>query len=85
MNCLLWEFEAAFGNAVEVKLAHQANVRLLDRYNFDRFKRGLAHRFSGGGATISPVRIQVPQAGHWFLVVDLGGRAGQVEASVRVV
>ncbi len=39
------------------------------------------YRYFGGYATKSPVRFAVPRAGHWHVVVDLGGGAGQVRAS----
>jgi hypothetical protein len=33
----------------------------------------------------SPITIAAPSAGHWHVVVDLGGYAGHVSASVRVL
>ncbi len=72
-------------DVVEVTLSRQANVRLLDPLNFDRFRRGARHSYLGGLAKRSPVRLSAPHAGHWHLVVDLGGYSGHVSASVRVV
>jgi len=46
-------------------------------------KRGA--RFYGGHATRSPVRLQVPSSGHWYVVVDYGGLPGRGRAGVRVL
>jgi hypothetical protein len=72
------------GATVTVTLDHRANVRLLDQHNYDQFRRNLAHRFVGGEAIKSPCCLQTPTAGHWVLVVDLGGRSGGINASVTV-
>ena len=61
------------------------NVRLLDAANFQRFQRGDRHEFYGGHATKSPVRLPIPSAGHWYVVVDRGGYAGTVRAQVRLL
>jgi hypothetical protein len=60
-------------------------VRLLDRSNFSAFKNGRSHRYVGGHVRRSPVRLQVPQSGHWYVTVDHGGFAGRGRASVRVL
>jgi hypothetical protein len=74
------------GAIVEVSLSgNAANVRLLDRSNFSAFKNGRSHRCVGGHTTRSPVRMQVPQSGHWYLTVDYGGHAGRGRASVQVL
>lgn len=74
------------GEIVEVKLSgNAANVRLVDSSNFRAFKAGGNHKYYGGHATRSPVRLQVPQSGHWFLVVDFGGFAGRSKVSVQVL
>lgn len=74
------------GAVVVVRLSGtEANVKLLDDTNLSRYKRGQGHEFYGGHYRRSPARISVPAAGHWHLVVDLGGRHGSVKASVSVV
>jgi Domain of unknown function (DUF1883) len=70
---------------VEVTLANAANVRLLDSLNFNSYRQGNQYRFYGGYVTRSPYRVRVPNAGHWHLVLDLGGYAGQIRSSVRVL
>lgn len=85
MNFLHYELDLAIGDVVEVTLDRQANVRLLDQSNFDRYRRGQQHTYRGGLVTQSPLRLASPSAGHWHLVVDLGGYGGSVRASVRTL
>jgi hypothetical protein len=85
MDYLHWEFDASSQNVVFVTLDKQANVRLLDSINYSRFRSGMSHQYHGGLAKVSPLRLPVPHGGHWHVVVDLGGFAGSVRASVQVV
>ena len=85
MHNLHYGIHLEFGESVEVTLDKQANVRLLDDSNYSSYRRGEQHRYYGGGATRSPVRLSPPHAGQWHLVVDLGGNAGTVKASIRTV
>jgi Domain of unknown function (DUF1883) len=85
MNYLHYEFDLLPDDAVEVTLDGQANVRLLDPANFSRYQRGEKHTFYGGLAKESPVEISPPHAGHWHVVVDLGGYAGTIRAGARVL
>jgi hypothetical protein len=62
-----------------------ANVRLLDDTNFHGYRSGRQHRYYGGLAKRSPVRFEIPRDGRWHVTVDLGGRAGQVRATVQVL
>lgn len=74
------------GALVDVTLrGTEANVMLLDLVNLGRYQRGQGFDYFGGHYTRSPARIAVPRAGHWHVVVDLGGAGGRVEASVNVV
>lgn len=73
------------GNVVVVTLANQANVRLMDASNFQRFRNGGRATFYGGGAVASPVRLEVPQSGHWYVVLDLGGAPGTIRSSVQIL
>jgi hypothetical protein len=43
------------------------------------------HRYFGGHYDRSPVVLQVPNGGHWFLVIDYGGLAGRGRADVQVL
>lgn len=72
------------GAVAVVTLDKQANVRLMTASNYRALKAGRRFSFHGGRATKSPVRLAIPNSGHWFVVVDLGGLAGRVRASVAL-
>lgn len=74
------------GDIVEITLSgNAANVRLLDNSNFSAYKRGRQHRYHGGLAKKSPVRLQIPNSGHWHIAVDMQGLRGNTRASVRIL
>lgn len=73
------------GEIAEVIITDAANVRLLDSDNLRKYKYGQRHKYTGGHSKTSPVRFQIPRAGHWYVVVDLGGYAGEVGSSARVL
>lgn len=73
------------GDVLEVTLTRGANVLLLDQSNFQRYRRGERHRYHGGLATESPVRLRIPHAGHWHGVVDMRGLRGSTNAGFRVI
>jgi Domain of unknown function (DUF1883) len=85
MNYLHYELDLKGGDIVEVTLDKQANVRLLDEMNFSTYKQGGRHTYHGGLVKQSPIRLAPPHPGHWHLVIDLGGYAGTVQASVRTL
>ncbi|MDO7836963.1 DUF1883 domain-containing protein [Sphingobium sp. HBC34] len=74
------------GEIVEVTLSGSAaNVRLMDSSNLSSYRNGRQHRFYGGLAKRSPVRLQIPNNGHWHVTVDMQGLRGNVRSSVRVL
>jgi hypothetical protein len=74
------------GQIVEVTLSGSAaNVRLMDSSNLSSYKNNRNHRYYGGLATSSPVRIPVPSSGRWYVTVDMMGLRGTVRSSVRVL
>lgn len=85
MNYLHYELDVSPDDVIEVTLDKQANVRLLDYSNYQNYKNGKDHKYYGGNAKVSPVRLRAPSSGRWHLVIDLGGYAGTVKASVNVV
>jgi hypothetical protein len=85
MDFLHQELDLGPEDVVEVILDHPANVQLLDSMNFNHYRDGLAYRYHGGYATTSPYQIRPPHPGRWHLTVDLGGNAGSVRASVRIL
>ena len=73
------------GETVEVTLAAAANMRLMDSSNFQNYKNGRNHRYTGGLAKQSPFHIQIPSSGHWHLTVDMQGLRGTVRSSSRIL
>ncbi len=74
------------GTTIEVTLqGNAANVRLLDSSNFQKYRAGRRHQYSGGLVSRSPARLVVPRNGHWHLIVDLQGLRGRVRSSVRIL
>jgi len=73
------------GEIVEVTLTSGANVRLMDSSNFSSYKNGRRHRYYGGIAKRSPIRLAIPNSGHWHVAVDMQGLRGSTRASVRVL
>lgn len=73
------------GSVVAVELRHRANVHLLDSHNFGRYQRGDSFNAIGGEALRSPLNLEIPSAGYWHVVIDLGGAAGTIESSVSVL
>ena len=53
--------------------------------NFSAFKSNRNHRYVGGRAAKSPVRLQIPNSGHWYVVVHFGGLTGKCRYSVEVL
>jgi hypothetical protein len=81
MNFLQYEFDAGPTDLIQVNLDRQANVRLMDSANFQKYSSGQQHTYHGGHATTSPVNLRPPTHGHWYVVIDLGGYSGKVRAS----
>lgn len=73
------------GQIVEVTLSSGANVRLMTSSDFSNYKAGRQHRYIGGLAKRSPLRLQVPTSGRWHVAVDMQGLRGSTRASARVL
>jgi Domain of unknown function (DUF1883)/TIR domain len=74
------------GEVVEITLSgNAANVRLIDSSNLSSYKSGRQHRYHGGLAKQSPVRLQVPHSGTWHVAVDMQGLGGSVRSSARIL
>ena len=71
------------GEIIEITLTSGANVRLMSSSDFGNYKNGRRHSYIGGLAKKSPVRLQVPNSGHWYVAVDMQGLQGTTRASVR--
>lgn len=77
--------EQRAGAIIEVSLSAVNNVRLMTATNFQRFKEGLDFKYVGGVAKKSPVKIVIPEPGHWHLVIDMEGHHGLADSSVKLV
>ena len=84
-NFIHYELDAGPGNIIQVILDKQANVRLLDNINFQKYRSGQQHNYYGGLTKTSPISLAAPYHGRWHVVIDLGGYPGIVRASVQVV
>jgi hypothetical protein len=74
------------GEIVEITLSgNAANVRLMDSSNYNNYKNGRQHRYVGGLAKRSPVRLQIPHSGNWYVTVDMQGLRGSVRSSARIL
>lgn len=70
---------------VEVTLTSGANVRLMGSSDFANYKAARKHRYYGGLAQKSPIRIPIPSTGRWHVAVDMQGLRGSTRASIRVL
>ncbi|WP_377299348.1 DUF1883 domain-containing protein [Rhizobium sp. SGZ-381] len=73
------------GTIIEVTLSAVNNVRLMSAVNYQRFTEKLDFKFIGGVAKKSPIRLVIPEGGHWHLVVDGEGHHGLADSAVRMV
>ncbi len=74
------------GAVVEVALTgNAANVMLLDSSNLASYKSGRSFHYVGGHFKRSPIRLTAPSSGHWHVLIDYGGVAGNGTASVRLL
>lgn len=73
------------GEIVEIILSGSAaNVRLMDSSNFSNYRNGRQHRYYGGLAKQSPIRLAIPNSGNWHVTVDMQGLVGTVRSSIRM-
>lgn len=73
------------GNIARVHLrGSSANVMLMDSMNFRWYRHGHPFLFTGGYHVVSPVDLEIPEDGRWYVVLDLGGYTGRVKGAVEV-
>ena len=77
--------EQRAGTVIEITLSAIANVRLMNDSNFERFTETLKHQFLGGVAKKSPIRLTIPESGHWHVIIDMEGHKSLAESSVKTV
>jgi hypothetical protein len=74
------------GDVVEITLqGSAANVRLMNSSNFQSYRNGRRHSYTGGLAKKSPIRLQIPNSGHWYVTVDMQGLTGTTRSSIRMM
>jgi hypothetical protein len=73
------------GTAIEVTLSAVNNIRLMNAANYQRFTERLDFKYVGGVSRKSPVRLVIPENGHWHLIVDSEGHHGLAESSVKML
>jgi hypothetical protein len=75
------------GDVLQVTISSVANVRLMDASNFNNYKNGMKHTYTGVLARESPIRLTVPAFGHWHVAIDTNGLDGSsgLKASVKVL
>ena len=74
------------GEIIEITLSGSAaNVRLMSTSDFNNYRNGRSHRYQGGLAKQSLIRLQIPNSGHWHATVDMQGLRGTVRSSMRVI
>jgi hypothetical protein len=74
------------GSVVVITLSGDpANVRLLDQINYEYYLRGKSNYYVGATAATSQLRLTIPYAGNWHVVVDLKGLIGTVTSSVKIL
>ncbi len=74
------------GTTVSVHLTGTAaNVILLDRVNFARYRAHQPFLYTGGLQVATPAQLTVPRDDHWFVILDLGGYSGRTHATVELL
>jgi len=85
LNYLHKAFTGKRGDIVVVKLEKQANVKLMDGFNYQLYRNGLNYKYYGGLAKVSPAKVIVPSRGRWHAVIDSDTSEETVEASIKVI
>jgi hypothetical protein len=83
MRYLLYDLGTVAGGAVEVSLGYAANVLVLDEANYAFYKENKPYRVTGGYIERSPYKTVLPEAGHWFVIIDSGSFLSKIKALVR--
>ena len=73
------------GAVIEISLNAVNNVRLMTDQHYARFLETQPHRYVGGLARTSPMRMTVPDDGHWHIIVDSEGHALLADSAVRLL
>jgi len=84
MEYLHYTVKTQKNSIIEVTLDKQANVKLMDNSNYQRYRMKKTYDFIGGLVKVSPMIIKSPYPGQWHIIVDLEGMSGAVKAQVKI-
>lgn len=73
------------GDVIEVSVDCTCNVIVMDDNNFAKYKQRGSFQYLGGSVDVSPIKIKVDHTTYWNIVIDLGGRAGNIRHSIRYI
>jgi hypothetical protein len=63
-----------------------ADVLLLDPLNFVKYRAGTLFTYNAGGHyRRSPARLQIPENGDWYVVVDFHSYSARARATIEVL
>ncbi len=83
---IVYELDAGPEDVIEVTLSGPANVMLLTQSDYLHYQNNEEYSYIGGFSDNKlTVTLTPPHQGHWYLVVDLGGYPGHVNASMKIV
>lgn len=85
MKYLVVNYYFSSRDKVNVILSNQANVKLMDFINYSNYKCGKAYTYYGGLQLIRSLDWTPPYPGWWYVIIDLGGYAGSVAASAKLI
>jgi hypothetical protein len=72
------------GDVVRVEIDADANVLLVDEAGLEAYRKHTPFHYVGGGYHRGTALIGIPQEGSWHLIIDLGGRPGNLHHHVTV-
>ncbi len=85
MQYLHYKLDLGIHDVVQVDLKSPAYIRLLTEEDYRAYREGEHYRYFGGQAESSPANIKPPNKGQWHLCIDLGGKDGELGASVHII
>ena len=85
VNFIHWKVDVEKSCVAVVTLRGvECDVMILNRTNYERFRRGSSFEYRGGHYKRSPARLPLPDRGEWHVVV-VPGQGGRVEATLAVI
>lgn len=85
MNYLDYRMDAGPNTVIQVKIEGKACVRLLDLLNYYKYRAGKPYISAFFYEDTSLAQLSPPYRGEWHIIVDLGGKQGEIRAVVDVL